>query len=247
MTIFIIENNLDSILECLYHSYVNNVMPSAIVEKSLYQPRLDAVSVALTPIDSHVERVKNALIRYSGRSIFGQIDACIRSCQDNALFIAFSYCHEVLKYRANIQTCLTYPAVSDFFIAVRKVLTERHKFLGFLRFSATENGVMYACYSPENDITELITPHFFKRLAITPFVIHDLKRGKIAISNGNEVFFTTTTATASLTLSENEEEFRALYKKYYSAVNIESRKNLRQQMNFMPKKYRRFMPETYEI
>ena len=41
---------------------------------------------------------------------------------------------------------------------------ENHKFKGFLRFKELENNVLYAEFSPENDILFLLSKHFEKRL-----------------------------------------------------------------------------------
>ncbi len=246
MNVFIIQKNLDGILQSLYYSYINNVLPDKILDEKMYQPFIGAVTIEISPIDCELSRVKNALIKYSGKSILNQTEICLKAQDENALKIAFDYCYQTLKYRSDISGCLSFDAVSEFFITVRKVLNERHRALGFLRFSVTKNGIMYAPFSPDNDIIDMVSPHFYQRLNKTPFVIHDLKRNKVAISNGEQVFYTQTTCKAELTLSENEEAFLSLWKKYFSAVNIVERKNLRCQANFLPKKYRPFMPETYE-
>ena len=73
---------------------------------------------------------------------------------------------------------------------------------------------MYAKYIPDNDITELIAPHFLRRLGNLPFIIHDGKRGKIAISNGKSLEFRHTDLPANFVPSENEKEFN--FKTYLS-------------------------------
>ena len=115
-----------------------------------------------------------------------------------------------------------------------------------MRFKETESGVLYAPYSPDNDITALLMPHFMKRLPYRPFVIHDLKRKTVGISDGRTFRMVKTDALAEITLSKDEKEYENLFKSYFKSITIKERKNLKQQDNFLPKRYRKHLPETYE-
>ncbi len=45
---------------------------------------------------------------------------------------------------------------------VWKVKQEKYCIKGLLRFKLLENGICYAAFEPDYDITELIAPHFLK-------------------------------------------------------------------------------------
>ena len=62
-------------------------------------------------------------------------------------------------------------------------------------------------------------PIFAARFKTFPFVIHDLSRGIAGLCNGRE-WKIVPAADAELVLSEEEEGFERLWKKYYAAVNI---------------------------
>lgn len=66
------------------------------------------------------------------------------------------------------------------------------------------------------------------------------------MSNGFSLLYESTTLPSSFVPSERETKFEELFRTYYKEINIETRKNLKQQDNFMPRRYRKFMPETYE-
>ena len=134
--------------------------------------------------------------------------------------------------------------VFDF--TVKKVMSENHRLKGFIRFKETANGILYAPCSPDNDITELLCPHFVQRLSNVPFIIHDVKRNKAGVSDGKRFKIMTTETDAILNLSGDEKKWETLWKNYYRAVNIKERKNKKQQDNLMPVRYRKFLPETYE-
>ena len=105
----------------------------------------------------------------------------------------------------------------------------------------TSGGVLYAPCSPDHDDIELLAAHFVARLN-APFVLHDVWRKKALLYDGNECILTEA-GEAEILESEQEKSFSALWKKYYQSVNIAERKNLRQQRNYMPVRYWRFLTE----
>ncbi len=246
MKIFVIDNNINGLLSALFVSFTEKIIPECVVDKNIYQGRLDCLAIDILTNTSHAERVKTALFKYGGDDVISHLKVCLLSCDKNALTIAFNYAYLMLKRREDICNMLSEKAVSDFSFLLQKVLHERHIVLGFLRFEQSAKGVMYAKYVPDNDITELIAPHFLKRLGKTPFIIHDGKRNKIAISNGRNLEFRKTDLPADFLPSENEKEFNLLWKKYFQSVNIKERKNLAQQDRYFPRRYRKYCFETWE-
>ena len=186
----------------------------------------------------------NAILKYGGGETVNDLQVCLNACEETAFKTAFDYARLVLDRRHAVFTELADKRVSEFTFLVNKVRYERHRILGFIRFKETESGILYAPYSPDNDITEMVMPHFLQRLSGTPFAIHDVKRGKVCISDGKsfKVFFTED--GAELNLSEEEKEWESLWKRYYKSVNIKERKNKAQQNRCMPVRYRKFMSET---
>ena len=246
MKIFIIENNIDGLLSALYTSFTEKIIPDYVVDKKIYQPRLDCLSIDIATDFSHAERVKTALYKYGGDDVISHLKVSLLSCDKNATTIAFNYAYLMLKRRENVCNMLSEKAVSDFSFLIQKVLHERHIVLGFLRFEQSAKGIMYAKYVPDNDITELVAPHFLRRLGNIPFIIHDGKRNKIAISNGRSLDFRHTDLPSNFVPSENEKEFNALYRKYFQSINIKERKNTAQQDRYFPRRYRKYCFETYE-
>ena len=242
---FICDKNLESILCCLFYSFTENKIPIVIADGKTFQASFDAEIIKIGYNRSEAERVRTALIKYSGKNVITSLSDCLLSGSDNAALITFNYARRILEKKRDISGALSDKAVSDFFFELQKVYRERHRIYGFLRFIETESGVLYAPYSPDNDITALIGPHFLSRLAC-PFVIHDIKRGTVTISDGKNIKTVNTDLVAEIKLSENEKVFQSLFKSYYREISIKERKNKRLQDNCMPLRYRKFMTETYE-
>ncbi len=246
MKMFVIDKSIDGILSALYISFTEKLTPDFVVDNISYQPLIDCLPIRIEIDLEHANRVKTALFKYGGDDIIAHLKVCLLSCEKNALIVAFNYAYFMLEKRQDVSNMLAEKRVSDFSFLVQKVLHERHIMLGFLRFKESSNGVLYAQYSPDNDITELIAPHFLRRLSNTPFVIHDGKRGKIAISNGRAIKVQFTDLPTNFSPSQDEESFNLLWKKYFRTINIKERKNVRQQDNYFPRRYRKYCFETWE-
>ena len=247
MTILKTRKSLDGILDALFYSFTKKVVPDNVTPLSVYQMDFTSVIVNV-PKFSENERqsVKSALNKYGGDDIINDVNLCLLSGNDNALKYVFDYTRATLNRKTNCICDISDPFVAPFRYCIKNVLDERHRTTGFIRFRESENGVLYAPFSPDNDIVELVAPHFLRRLGTTPFILHDVKRNRVAISDGNTFHTLITEKIANFTPSEKERLCLSLWQKYFNSVNIESRKNTRQQNNFMPKRYRKFMPETWE-
>ncbi len=246
MKIFTIDNNIYGILSALYFSFTENIIPDLIEDVKTYQPRFDGVIINVPTTQSFSERVKTALFKYAGDDIIYHLKICLMCKENTALIYAFNYAYLILKYRTDVSEMLGEKAVSDFSYTVQKVLHERHVFTGLIRFRESLRGVLYARFSPDNDIVELLAPHFLKRLGKTPFIIHDISRNKLVMSDGNKLKTANTDIPANFTPAEKENAVSNLWRKYFTSINIKERVNLRQQNNYFPRRYRKYCYETWE-
>ena len=128
---------------------------------------------------------------------------------------------------------------------VDKVWLERHRFTGFLRFEETKNGLLYAEYAPDNDITDLLAPHFIKRINL-PFVICDVKRSRFAAWNGKELALFNADIPTNVLRSQFEKNVNDLWRGYFKATNVKERPHPKQQDGYLPRRYRKFMSEFDE-
>ena len=106
----------------------------------------------------------------------------------------------------------------------------------------SKDKVLYAPYSPDNNITDMLMEHFAERLKSERFVIHDVKRKIAGMYNGKE-WIMNYVGEVEIYLSEYERAFENLWKKYYVAVNIKERPHEKQMKGYMPVRYWKFLPE----
>lgn len=161
--------------------------------------------------------------------------------------VLFDYLNVAISNKnIDVSKAFALPETQAFTDLKNRIYTETHRFKGFLRFMETKKGVYYACYEPDNDITELLVPHFTARLQ-SPFIIHDIKRNILALCDG-KLYKILDGGNNGVTvfMSESEEIFLDLWQQYYKSINIEERKNLRQMRNYMPERYWKNLSEKQE-
>ncbi|MCQ4636768.1 TIGR03915 family putative DNA repair protein [Anaerovorax odorimutans] len=127
--------------------------------------------------------------------------------------------------------------------AERKVNGEVHRMKGLIRFSELGNKVLYSSIEPDHDIVEFLADHFCDRFKNEPFIIHDLKRSKALIAYQGSWYISEFTEKELSPLSEEEKEYRRLWKSYFENMAIRERINPRCQKNLMPVRYWKHLTE----
>ena len=187
------------------------------------------------------ERVRQGIARYD-KCAEEEILLVLRSCDTLKEQICFLYIKKLMQIKAPIRKRLSLPEVIKFNDLLYKITGETHRLKGLLRFMENSDGVLYAPYSPDNNITDLLMTHFAARLSSQRFVIHDLKRKIAGIYNGSE-WIIGYADEPEVYLSETEKAFENLWRKYYKAVNIKERPHEKQMKGSMPMRYWKFLPE----
>ena len=241
MKIYVCDGTFESIFCAAYHALKNKERPK-ICTKLNFQPSFLTEYIEIDLDCEIYKKVKNALIKISAKT-FKYLECAFKS---NNLIK-----YEVI-FNAIIKTILSKKCQLENFTdehffnldkLVSAVKLEAHRFLGFIRFSKSQNGVFYAHFEPDNDIIEMILPHFLKRFYATLFVLHDTKHGKmVACYKGKTQTFNNVFKKINIL-----DEYQKLFKTYYDTVYIESRKNQKTMLNFMPKRYHKNMPEKNEL
>ena len=164
----------------------------------------------------------------------------------NKELIIYYFYLNALKYKDNIIYMRNLKCVSESLKIAKYVKHEAHKYKGFVRFKELENNVLYAEIEPTNDVLYIISKHFELRLKNEYWIIKDIKRNKLSVYDKNNFFIISgdNFKLFNNNLSEEELDIEKLWKEFYKTIGIETRKNDRCRMNFMPKKYWKYIIEV---
>lgn len=240
MKIYLCDGTLNSFYSAVFSAYREK---EAYLACDDIQIGINDDTMPVTNDENRAARVRDKLCLYDPRAEW-EIENILKSNLPDRAQRAYLYVRRIMQYRRPVRGMLSDEVVLNATDAVRKVRFEAERMRGFLRFTECENGILYAPCSPDNDIIEDLFPHFKRRFPAERFIIHDVKRKKAVLYNGKSAV-TAPLDRADVFLSAQEEAFCRLWKEYYRAVNISARKNVKQQDAYMPRRYRKFLPETY--
>lgn len=239
MKIYLTDGSEESFYTAVFDAYRES--DSVICSDGNIQLSIDSETVRVAADCKKSERVRRGMAKYD-RDAERVISLALRSCERIKEQTAFQYIRTIMEYRSPVRKRLNLPQVSEMNDVVGRVTTETHRFKGFLRFMESAAGTLYAPYAPDNDITDLIMPHFAERFKSERFVIHDTGRKIAGMYNGKE-WIVCYAGEAEVYLSEYERAFEALWRKYYRTVNIADRPHEKQMRGYMPARYWKYMPE----
>lgn len=218
--------------------------PHAVVTSGQTQLLLGETPIHVQTDDAKAERAKNRLLSFDQDCLF-DLDRLLRCGEEDNEQVAFEYLRFLAQTKAPVGKRLAEPCVFKAVTYLKKVGYEIHRFHGFIRFMETASGALYAPFSPDNDICDLLAPHFRKRLPDFPFVLHDVKRKKATVYDGKNTF-NAYLPHADVLLSADETAWQGLWKGYYQAVNIPCRERIKQMKGYLPVRYWDFLPERQE-
>ncbi|MFW5780856.1 MAG: TIGR03915 family putative DNA repair protein [Bacillota bacterium] len=242
MTILIAENNLAGLLTAVYEYYYHHKEAKVITSDPDKVTMLDNKIIINTCPDK-ANKVRQGIIKKINNSGYKEVCDAYRNCDKEKEQKIFEFLKLAFEKGKQAFDMYHNPVVIAFNDLLKKVRHEQHRMYGFIRFKELKNGVFYACFSSDHDILELIIGHFKSRFNIQPFILHDIKRKKLAFYDGKKIHFLLAHNSINIELGQNEALFSELWKEYNQNVSIDNRQNTKLQNQFVPKKYRWFMNE----
>ncbi len=239
MKVFLTDGTADGFYTAVFFAYREE--GAYITSQKDLQLTFDSTPIYVTAEADKSARIQRRLNSFDSYAT-GDIDLALRSNLNTKEQTAFEYLKLIVKHGRAVRKMFSLPAVAEMSELTGKITTEIHRMKGFIRFKVTANGTMYAPYSPDNDITDLLVPHFKARLGKLPFAIHDVARGKAALCDGRH-WIMAEAGFAEIELAEDERTFEALWQKYYRSIDIKERPHERQMKGYMPVRYWKYLPE----
>ena len=246
MTTYFFDGTKNGLLTCIFESFYEKRIPDDVTTECVQCGLLDEI-VTIKTDSEKAERVYKCLKNCKTKYLVSDFNLTFRSGEKSRFKVLFDYLNVAISNKnIDVSKAFALPEIQAFTDLKNRIYTETHRFKGFLRFMETEKGFYYACYEPDNDITELLVPHFTARLQ-SSFIIHDIKRNILALCDGKRYkILNGGDNGVTVFISESEEIFLDLWQQYYKSINIEERKNLRQMRNYMPERYWKNLSEKQE-
>lgn len=240
--IYLYDNDFISLLNLIKLLIKDRTIPKNI-KPTNYNPNLFEETFKKEIPNNHA--IIKEIIDATNLSIFNTIYKVFLSNNENKEILIYYFLLYSFKYKNKIFYMSHLKCVQETLKISKYVSHEIHKFKGFLRFKELKGNILYAEIEPTNDILFFLSKHFKERLKNEFWIIEDKKRNIISVYDKNNFYLTSSANFKILKkeLSEVEEDIEDLWKSFYKTIAITERINPRCRMNFMPKKYWKYIIE----
>lgn len=249
--ILICENSVEGILTGVYHAYElhRNHETIHLQTTEIGNYRLFSIYRTVMADETKSGKVLRTIYNRFGTEAYTQLCQAMVSYDPSKADAVY---HAIVagisgNFSGRLMEHLSNRYIQQVFRLSRNTGIEIHHILGFLRFQELQGGVLLARYSPNNDITAMIMPHFANRLPNEDFAIYDEQRkyyavhpkqkqwyfvrGELPFSKEQEIY------------SDKEADYQMLYRHFCQSIAITERENPKLQRNMLPLRFRRYMTE----
>lgn len=243
MVNYFYDGTFEGLLTLVYKAYYRHEVPSRISStESIQQSFLDTNVHIKTDEEKSSKVYKSIREKISYQALKNVYHAYLSEIYDIETHI-YQYIRLGFKEGKNVDLHLSDDRVLAVHTAARKVMHEQHLMLGMLRFKQLENNVYYAKYTPDHNITTLISNHFVRRFSDQNWIIHDLKRKYAAVYDRSNCIFIDLDEEFQRGIFNNGDNYEELWKDYFNNICIKERINPKLQRRNMPARYWKHLTE----
>ena len=236
MVDYLYDGTFEGLLTCIYYHYYSE-KASGIFHKSEYQSTMLGGYQEVETDEEKAITVYEAIEKKISNFNLKRIYKVYMSSVDRKETKILNYVRLGFVKGSCISLLHGEPIVFAVEEAEKKVNAEVHRLKGLIRFSELGNGVLYSPIDPGHDVVEFLANHFSDRFKNEAFIIHDTGRSKALIAYQEKWYISQFTSDQVGALSEDEKDYRKLWKHYFENMAIKERINPRCQKNMMPVRY----------
>lgn len=234
--IVIYDGTFLNLLSTIKYLFQEKIKPSNITSNEFYQS--DLFTNILKPDITDDPKFLNTIENNSNKEIIKIITYVFLSANENKELIIYYFLLNTFIFKDKVIYQRNLNCVNKALQIKNHVSRENHKLKGFIRFKMINNKFLYAEISPDNNILELLSEHFKKRLKNELWIIKDTKRNILSIYDLKNYYIVSADNLKILELDQNNDTFyEDLWQTFFDTIAIKERINKKKQMSFMPKKY----------
>lgn len=239
--IYSYDGTFEGLLCCVFESYERKEMPLDVLPEWAQMPMLLGIKHIVTDTEK-AERVLISIPQKMGVQTLEFIQNAYLTCHPQKELLMLKFLRLGYQYGPSVLDRLAYDTVHELFRAVQHLTHEAHLLTGFIRFSESA-GVLTARIEPKNIVLPLIVSHFCTRYPSEQFLIYDKTNSMVLLHQNHKPVIFTVEELELPAPSEEELQFRALWRLFYDTIEIKERHNPRCRMSHMPKRYWNCMTE----
>lgn len=246
---YLYDGSLTGLFTTLQHILETNIQPNSICREYQFTPSLFEESQTIRTDETASTKVWERIHRLGGRLMFRNLGLVFLSEMPDFEMKIYTYLCLAIANGKDPVDQIQHPGVKACHSIWQRVLREVHKLKGFLRFEELEDGLLWATYAPDANISCMLAPYFARRMSNEKFMICDVKRGIGFYYNREEVEEVIIEESIlkrlriNPSLRNTPDIYAQLWRHYFEEIAITERLNPKLQMSLMPKKYWGFLTE----
>lgn len=253
--VYVFDGSYQGFLCCVFECFEMKEWQAIPVSQALHQPDFFMPHRDIMTDYVKAERIQKALKDKFGKNTSYNIYKSFLSEDALDWKASFYIMLHLFKGKTDILENYGDAQVLYFHQTLKKISRESHRMKAFIRFSKSNDGLYYAIIDPDFNVLPLILYFFKNRYADQPWIIYDVKRNygfhydmKIVseIQMETEAQNTMKSTSLSIALDERDELFKRLWKQYFKSTNIEARKNMKLHLQYVPKRYWKYLVEKQQ-
>lgn len=253
LTNLLYDGTFEGFLSCVFAVYERKLGEVTIQKNGERQNNLFGSSLFITTDVAHSDRVwkglKDKLSTFGRSTIYYTFLSELPEIES----LLMTYIRYVFDYKGknSVEKDFGNPTVLKVAQIAKQVGREKHRMEAFVRFKLTKDEVYFANVEPDFNVLPLITKHFKSRYADQKWMIYDIRRHYGIYYNLEKVEVMEMqfdanfdfTKTSDKFFTQSELDFQQLWKDYFKSTNIASRKNTKLHIQYVPKRYWKYLSE----
>lgn len=237
MLVYVFDDTFEGLLTAVYEAYYRGDDPKGFMPDGNIQMSLVDRYVRILTDTEKSNKVYEAVVKKISRESLENAYHVFLSNEPDKGMLIYTYLRLGFKMGARVNLHLSDNTVLKVHKVCQRVELELHRMMGFVRFRQVEGGIYYASIEPDNNIVELLAPHFTDRFSGRRWVIHDQKRKLAALHDATGWMIVRDVEEYLPVITQEETAYQALWKEFFKTIAIGSRTNPKLQKRLMPVRY----------
>jgi probable DNA metabolism protein len=245
MLIYVYDGSFEGVLTAVFEAFYRKEIPDSILMEEGLQQEILASYLYIQTDPAKSDRVYSSIWSKISEEALRNVYHVFLSEDPEAATLIYRYLKLGWKIGGKVDMFLSNDTVFKIMEINRRLGFEVHRLKGFVRFKQVVGGIYYSSISPDNNVVELLAPHFSERLSDQSWIIHDIKREIAALYNMKEWIVSEFSADDIPDITDEEKLYSKLWKRFFTTLEIPSRTNSKLQRQLLPRRYWEHLTEKW--
>ncbi|WP_312210090.1 TIGR03915 family putative DNA repair protein [Acinetobacter variabilis] len=256
MAHYCFDGTMTGLLSCVFRAFEFKEFDVKVTANPQAQNGLFDDFIHVASNESQGQRVWQGLKQKISSSSLKAFYYAFLSEKEQAFQNLFDFAVYVFQNQRPVDKDYGYHAVIGMSQWMKQVGREKHRMEAFVRFKKAKDGLFLSLVKPDFNVLPIISRHFKERYQDQRWLIYDEQRHYGIYYDLNDVHQIEMNAemvdpqirighsqSFSIELDDDEVLYDQLWKDYFKSVNIQARQNMKLHIQYVPKRYWRYMNE----